>query len=161
MKKQFVLGFVVLAAASQAFASGSPVVNCQVPGQKNRNVYIELSERDNNTDTSYVTDVSGAQIQDDKGSLQNEITPADQKANLGYYLNKSKKEGNTTNVVLEKLKVRIKSNEGSVIAIDGQGNGGKNGMESTLTVVLRGKDANGADMKDLRNVKTTCSYDYE
>ena len=34
-------------------------------------------------------------------------------------------------------------------------------MEATMTVVLRGKDANGANMKDLRSVKTTCSYDYE
>lgn len=161
MKRHFVLGFLVLAAATSAFASGSPVVNCNVPGQKDRNIYIELSERDNNTDTSYVTDVVGAQVQDDKGSLTNELTPADSKANLGYYLNKSAKDGNTTKIVVEKLKVRIKSNEGSVVAIDASGNGGKDGMEATMTVVLRGKDANGANMKDLRSVKTTCSYDYE
>jgi hypothetical protein len=161
MKKQIVLGLLALTSATSAFASGSPVVYCNIPGNSDRTIYVGLTERDNNTDTSYMTDVSSVDVQDSKGKLDNSLAPADKNANLGSYFSKSVKDGTNTKVVAERLKIRLKSVEGSVIAVDASGNGGKDGMEATLTVVLRGKDANGADLKDLRGVKTTCAYTYE
>ena len=160
MKKQIVLSLLALSAATSAFASGSPVVNCSIPGSK-LHIHVGLTERDNNSDTTYMTDVSSVAIADDSYKLDNELTSADKNANLGSYFNKSEKEGNTTKVVVERVKVRIKSTEGSVIAIDASDNGGKSDMEGTMTVVLRGKDANSTELKDLRSVRASCAYDYE
>lgn len=160
MKKNIVLSLLALTAASSAFASGSPVLNCDVPGNKDLGIAVALDEHDNNTDTSYTADVDGASLQSNDGKITVDLEPAAKGAQQGYYISKSQKDGNTTKTVFEKAKVRIKTADGSVLVVDAQGNGGKDGMEATLTLVLRGKEAVDG-LKDLRSVKTNCSYDYE
>ena len=113
-----------------------------------------------NTDTQYVADVTNVDIQDGN-QIENDLTSERKDSDLGSYFSKNVKKGDQFVTVAERLKVRIKSTQGSIVAIDAASKGGNKGMKATMTLVLRGKDADGLKLKDLRGVATKCTYDFE
>jgi hypothetical protein len=156
MKKSFALSLLVAMAAHSAFASGSPVLYCNVPGT-DKTIYLGLDDNsDDSSGNTYNSTISGpVSVQDQKGNEVVSLNPAT-KDTFGKYESKQDKQGAT---VSESVSVRFKGIEGSVINLDASDKDGK-GMHGRVTFVLRGKDAQ-AQISDLRSVPVTCTEDYE